>query len=208
MDTTDHLPADHRKRSNFVRRLVERVKEHDLSPNVISPAIPRTIVQFWDNHASLPEDVQECIDSWSVLRDQAFTILLFDDTAARRFILERLGVRHEHAYVKCYHPAMRSDYFRLCFVYSEGGCYVDRGTIAAVATRSLVLGEYPVCRRGCMLGYRCPIVAPHRFAGYRGFTFAVDFCPLSNPISRSGTGQRHHRQIQKAYANRLQVCPS
>ncbi len=29
------------------------------------------------------------------------------------------------AYEKCYHPAMQSDYFRLCYIFVEGGCYVD-----------------------------------------------------------------------------------
>jgi hypothetical protein len=36
-----------------------------------------------------------------------------------------LGPRYEKAYDMCYHPVMQSDYFRLCFILVEGGCYVD-----------------------------------------------------------------------------------
>ena len=54
-----------------------------------------------------------------------FDHLLFDAEEAREFIERQLGPRHEEAYSKCYHPAMQSDYFRLCYIYVEGGCYVD-----------------------------------------------------------------------------------
>jgi hypothetical protein len=35
------------------------------------------------------------------------------------------GQRYKEAYDKCYHPAMQSDYFRLCYIFVEGGCYID-----------------------------------------------------------------------------------
>jgi hypothetical protein len=49
----------------------------------------------------------------------------FDDSAARRFVAENLEPRHLKALAGCYHPAMRSDYFRLCYIGLRGGCYVD-----------------------------------------------------------------------------------
>ncbi len=51
--------------------------------------------------------------------------ILFDKHRARDFIRRRLSPRHIRAYDKCYHPAMQSDYFRLCYILVEGGCYID-----------------------------------------------------------------------------------
>jgi len=82
-------------------------------------------VQFWDDLDRLPGDVGRCIESWRRLEKRGFEVLLFDNDAARDFIVRRLGPRHERAYESCYHPAMQSDYFRLCYVLVEGGCYVD-----------------------------------------------------------------------------------
>jgi mannosyltransferase OCH1-like enzyme len=82
-------------------------------------------VQFWNDLALLPEDVKECIESWKRLEEHGFKTLLFDENQARDFIRINLGSRYENAFCKCYHPAMQSDYFRLCYIFIEGGCYID-----------------------------------------------------------------------------------
>jgi mannosyltransferase OCH1-like enzyme len=82
-------------------------------------------VQFWNDVRRLPRDVRECIDSWKKLEQLGFELLVFDECSAREFIRKSLGSRHERAFDKCYHPAMQSDYFRLCYILMEGGCYVD-----------------------------------------------------------------------------------
>jgi mannosyltransferase OCH1-like enzyme len=69
--------------------------------------------------------VGECIETWKKTEAQGFERLLFDKHQARDFILRRLGPRNKNAYDKCYHPAMQSDYFRLCYILVEGGCYID-----------------------------------------------------------------------------------
>lgn len=125
MKSTDSSEEDHQARSNFVRGLVQVAHWPTLSPGVSSPRPPRTIVQFWNDLDRLPEDVRECIESWEMLKRQGFDVLLFDDANAKDFIRRRLGARHETAYATCYHPAMRSDYFRLCYIMLEGGCYID-----------------------------------------------------------------------------------
>lgn len=51
--------------------------------------------------------------------------MLFDDTSARRFIEDRFSAQHLRAFDRCVHPAMRADYFRLCFMLRFGGLYVD-----------------------------------------------------------------------------------
>lgn len=116
---------DHRARSVFVQGVVQRTGKTGPVPAAFSSGPPRTIVQFWDNLDRLPGDVDECIESWRRLEARGFDVRLFDDNGARKFIASRLGPRHENAYRRCYHPAMQSDYFRLCYILVEGGCYVD-----------------------------------------------------------------------------------
>jgi len=125
MATRNPAQEDHQARSDFVRELVQRSGVHDSVPAAYSTKPPRTIVQFWDDLDQLPGDVRECIESWKKLGEQGFEVLLFDNNSARDFVARRLGPRYESAYVKCYHPAMRSDYFRLCYILMEGGCYLD-----------------------------------------------------------------------------------
>ncbi|MBA3753297.1 MAG: hypothetical protein H0X01_04000, partial [Nitrospira sp.] len=86
---------------------------------------PQRIVQFWDDLNRLPGDVAECIATWEKAEKQGFERLLFDKHKAGEFIHQNLGQRYKDAYNKCYHPAMQSDYFRLCYILVEGGCYID-----------------------------------------------------------------------------------
>ena len=95
------------------------------SPPVFSRKPPKRIVQFWNDLDRLPWDVKKCIESWRRTEEQGFDLVLFDEHETKDYIRRRLGPRYEKAYEKCYHPAMQSDYFRLCYILMEGGCYVD-----------------------------------------------------------------------------------
>lgn len=125
MKARDPTEEDHHARSNFVRGLVQRSLEPNVAPSAISRKPPKRIVQFWNDLDRLPVDVRECIESWRKMEEKGFEIFLFDEGQARDFIRRKLSPRHEKAYDKCYHPAMQSDYFRLCYILAEGGCYVD-----------------------------------------------------------------------------------
>lgn len=116
---------DHRARSAYVRRVVQRTGEPGPVPATFSSGPRQTIVLFWDDLKRLPRDVGECIESWKPIEAQGFDVCLFDYDGAREFIASRLDPRHENAYRRCYHPAMQSDYFRLCYIFVEGGCYID-----------------------------------------------------------------------------------
>jgi hypothetical protein len=65
------------------------------------------------------------MDSWRSLERLGFERLVFDDIRARDFIGTQFGPHHLQAYEHCRHPAMKSDYFRLCFIARHGGLYVD-----------------------------------------------------------------------------------
>lgn len=122
----DPLSKDERNRSNFVRELVQRANEPYLRRAAhLANVPPKRIVQFWDDHDRLPQDVRECMDSWKELEQSGFEIQVFDECSAREFIRTHLGSRYENAFEKCYHPSMKSDYFRYSYIFVEGGFYID-----------------------------------------------------------------------------------
>ncbi len=114
-----------RARSSFVRELVQRSTRSAVASSECASKPPKRIVQFWDNLNRLPADVAECIATWKKAEKQGFERVLFDKHQAGEFIHQRLGERYKDAYNKCYHPSMQSDYFRLCYILVEGGCYID-----------------------------------------------------------------------------------
>jgi hypothetical protein len=119
-----------RLRSEFIRKLTLRQLRRDRSASrgefVDQTArIPRTLVQFWHDPNDVPPDVWNCMRSWDALRDEGVAFRMFGDVSAAAFITERYGPREVAAFARCRHPAMRSDYLRMCFVLAEGGLYVD-----------------------------------------------------------------------------------
>jgi hypothetical protein len=121
---------DDRLRSDFIRQLTILQLERDRASSAREFAgqtevIPRTLVRYWHDLRGVPSDVRRCLDSWEALRDEGFSMEMFDDASARTYIAERYGQREVAAFERCRHPAMRSDYLRMCFVLAEGGLYVD-----------------------------------------------------------------------------------
>ena len=117
------IAEDDGLRSRLMRHLVQEISpdESPLAPSTI----PKVVIQFWHDGNAIPADVQECLDSWQPLESQGFRRVLFDDYEARRFIGRRFGRRYVAAFERCHHPAMRCDYFRLCYILMHGGFYVD-----------------------------------------------------------------------------------
>ncbi|WP_173195971.1 glycosyltransferase family 32 protein [Geobacter sp. SVR] len=122
---SDSTEADHRARSNFVQGCVQQSPDSDVASSVFPRKPPKRIVQFWNDLDRLPGDVRDCLESWRTVEEQGFELVLFDESKAGEFIHRKLGPRYKNAYDKCYHPAMQSDFFRLCYILVEGGCYVD-----------------------------------------------------------------------------------
>lgn len=121
----DPLGKNERARSNFVRELVQRQNEPVQVPLAHLATPPKRIVQFWDDLSRLPQDVKECMESWKKLERSGFEIQVFDESLAREFIRTHLGSRYEKAFDNCYHPSMKSDYFRYSYIFAEGGFYID-----------------------------------------------------------------------------------
>lgn len=124
MRSESDSPDHHQQRSEFIRSFVQKSPEPLATTNE-APRIPKTIVQFWNDFAKLPEDVRECISTWSKWNTCGFTHHVFDTAGAAQFISQSLGPDHVRAFKLCYHPAMEADYFRLCYLFVQGGMYVD-----------------------------------------------------------------------------------
>ena len=127
MDDQD-TEQDHNARSSCIRKIIQN-PNYSINSSVYNRKIPKRIVQFWDRFDSFPKDVQACTETWTRIEEHGFSRILFDRQRAGEFILNKLGIRYYHAFRKCYHPAMQSDYFRLCYIFVEGGCYVDTDDI-------------------------------------------------------------------------------
>lgn len=116
-------------RSTFVHELILRQRKSGddmvASSNISALSIPRTLIRYWHDLDELPEDVKECLNSWNRLDRDGFEIRTFNDLSAKAYIADKFGARELAAFARCRHPAMRSDYLRMCFVLAEGGMYVD-----------------------------------------------------------------------------------
>jgi hypothetical protein len=128
----DTYPPDFEKdealRSTWVRELTLRqIKSTGdaVGAHTCTSAIPRKLIRYWHNLNELPEDVKECLDSWKRLGREGFEIRTFNDQSAKAYIADKFGALETTAFLRCRHPAMRSDYLRMCFILAEGGMYVD-----------------------------------------------------------------------------------
>jgi mannosyltransferase OCH1-like enzyme len=196
--------AEHdRLRSEYVRRLLfERRPDPSGSS---AQTIPRVIVQFWHDSDAIPNDVVDCLATWERLNTQGFERRLFDDVEARRFISDRMGNSHAAAFDRCVHPAMRSDYFRLCYVLEMGGLYIDAddtyqgaGILSAVQDNKLKI--QPLCfdqSSGCMVPAATFLRAA---APSPDWTFYVNNNPLVAPA--------HHPVLRLALARATRLLLS
>lgn len=125
MRQEEDSPEHHKRRSEYIRKAVQGSSPHIGASSSSGPLPPRRIVQFWNDPQRLPADVEECISSWASWGTRGFAHSLFDAQRASLFISRELGARYERAFERCYHPAMQSDYFRLCYLLAQGGFYVD-----------------------------------------------------------------------------------
>jgi mannosyltransferase OCH1-like enzyme len=121
------IAEDHDLRSKHIRKLVHEKLPYQNS--FCKVKIPKTIIQFWHDLNNIPKDVLDCLDSWKRLENKGFKRKVFDSITARKFISTEFGESYVIAYDKCYHPAMRCDFFRLCYILKFGGFYIDADEI-------------------------------------------------------------------------------
>lgn len=86
--------------------------------------IPRRVVQFWDK--APPQQIQTLLarNRELCLRVGA-EYALFDQDAARDYLVQHLDAEILRAFDIAVHPAMKCDVFRLAYLLCSGGHYVD-----------------------------------------------------------------------------------
>jgi mannosyltransferase OCH1-like enzyme len=116
-------------RSAFIRDLTLQQLDRSATPSAGGPtqsaAVPRILIRYWHDPCDVPDDVRACLASWDRLCEEGFEVRVFSDPSAAAYIAERYGAPEREAFARCRHPAMRSDYLRMCFVLADGGLYVD-----------------------------------------------------------------------------------
>ena len=87
------------------------------------PAIPKRIVQFWDE-SQVPEEVQAICQSWIDLNPE-YEYIRFSLKSAVDFVREHYDQKVLKAFSRCDQPAMQADFFRLAYLNKMGGFYAD-----------------------------------------------------------------------------------
>lgn len=118
---------DAQRKSEYMWQLIKM----DTS-KVDQAIIPKQIVQFWDN-CDIPEDVRACMNTWKRFSKKGIGYILFDKLSAKKFIADNYPSKYVKAYDNCIHPAMQSDYFRLCYIMVKGGAYIDADDVCLIS---------------------------------------------------------------------------
>lgn len=87
-------------------------------------AIPRRVMQFWDRHP--PAQIQTLLNrNRDLCASVAVEYVLFDEQDARAHLIEHVDASIVEAFDLAVHPAMKCDVFRLAWLHTVGGHYVD-----------------------------------------------------------------------------------
>lgn len=122
-EVEDDFTWDWRTRSLAVKKL-SRIAHPTRAPLVAVEMPPRVLIQYWDDNV-VPSDVAACMATWDALIVHGFKHFAFDRAGARDFISQTFTGTYVSAFDAARHPAIRSDYFRLCYLAALGGWYVD-----------------------------------------------------------------------------------
>lgn len=94
----------------------------------MSGAIPKKVVQYWDQD-QIPDDVSMLMKSW-VQVNPDIEYIRFSKKEAASFLRAEYGEEVARLFETCAVPAMRSDFFRVGYILKNGGMYIDAATRA------------------------------------------------------------------------------
>ena len=104
---------------------LSNIIETNTNKNIIS--IPKKIIQTW-KHKDLNSEFQKIVDLWKI-NNPNYTYTFFDDRDCEQFIKEYFDEDVLNIY-NCIIPgAYKSDLFRYCYLYINGGVYIDIDTL-------------------------------------------------------------------------------
>jgi len=96
---------------------------YDGAQSSVAPRIPRRIIQFWDSEVP-PPDIRELIASWTTSHGD-YEHRLYNEFSADQYLRARFPEDVCDAFDRAGHPAQKADIFRLAYLASDGGFYID-----------------------------------------------------------------------------------
>lgn len=84
----------------------------------------RNVMLYWDDEDIVPKEIAGIVEEWRRICS-GWNIKLFGMESARDFLRDNFGKDISQLFLTCALPAMRSDFFRVCWAFSRGGIYCD-----------------------------------------------------------------------------------
>ena len=106
--------------------------------NLLIP-IPKKIIQTWE-HKNFEPEFQEIIDYWKK-NNPDYEYLLFDKDERSLFIKNNFNEDVYETYNLIVPGANKADLFRYCYLYINGGVYVDIDTLCIGKLDNILLSE-------------------------------------------------------------------
>jgi mannosyltransferase OCH1-like enzyme len=108
--------------------------------------IPKNIIQTYHKDTYNSKSHYNAIHSFIDLNPE-YTYYYFNDNDCRNFIKSHFELRILMAYDKIIPKALKSDIFRICFIYINGGCYFDHKQILMKPLREWIQphDKYVMC---------------------------------------------------------------
>jgi mannosyltransferase OCH1-like enzyme len=99
--------------------------------------IPKNIIQTYYKDDYISKSHYNAIHSFIDLNPE-YTYYYFNDNDCRNFIKNHFELKILLTYDKIIPKALKSDLFRLCFIYLNGGCYFDHKQILMIPIREWI----------------------------------------------------------------------
>ena len=114
----------------------------DTYPKSELTSVPKVIHKVYIEHSMtipkpLPKPIQEARDSWKIMNPE-YTIKYYSGKDCEDYLWKHFGQRHLKAFRKLKPYALKSDLFRYCLLYIEGGVYTDWKTVCHIPLRELI----------------------------------------------------------------------
>jgi len=122
------------ERANLLRmaehefdRCIERIQNQNQNQKQNQTRIPKRVMQTWE-HKQLNPEFQAIVDTWKT-HNPHYTFVLMDAAEREQFIQAHFERAVITAYQQIVPGAYKSDLFRYCYLWVNGGVYVDVDTL-------------------------------------------------------------------------------
>lgn len=107
---------------------LDRIQRHHGKCAWKGAPLPLRVIQYWDQNP--PEQIAQMIaHNRALCLSAGIDHVLLNDEQALQFLQTQMDSRVVEAYERAPHPAMKCDLLRLCYLYQNGGYYVDADVV-------------------------------------------------------------------------------